>query len=63
MFGSSSWKRSIVPVILLPWIARGEFSAMLPAVRKLFEDSPGIPNQRNASSASEPYSHFRYDGT
>ena len=36
---------------------------MLPAVRKLFEDRPGIPNHRNASSTTDPYSQRRYDGT
>ena len=59
VFGSNSWNRVIVPVILLPWIARGEFSAMLPAVSKLLEVKPGIPNHRKASPTSEAYSHLR----
>ena len=58
-FAISWWKRSIVPVTLLPCTARGEFWAMFPAVKKLFELIPGITNQNTSSSPSAPDSQAR----
>ena len=59
VFGSSSWKRVITPVTLLPWISLGEFSATFPAVSRLFDVMPGMPNHRKMSSTAEAYSHRR----
>ena len=39
-----------VPVILLPWISRGEFCASEAAANGLFEVTAGIPSQRTPIS-------------
>ena len=59
VLASSAWKREMVPVILFPFTFLGELWAMLPAVKKLFEVSPGTTNHMNRMPPSAPYSHQR----